>query len=45
MTGLQTRKFGQTPVVVAWVTNLATSPDLYIELLVQTLRLVENFLI
>ena len=29
--GLRTRELGQTPLVLAWVTNVSTSPDLYIE--------------
>ena len=27
---LQTRKFGQNPLVLVWVTNMSTSLDLYI---------------
>jgi hypothetical protein len=29
--GLRTRELGQTPLVLAWVANVSTSPDLYIE--------------
>ena len=27
----QTRELGQTPLVLVWVTNMSTSPDLDIE--------------
>ena len=29
--GLRARELGQTPLVLVWLTNVSTSPDLYIE--------------
>ena len=28
--GLRARELGQTPLVLVWLTNMSTSPDLYI---------------